>query len=185
MVACKYIFSIVQRPEKKSINFLLIFCNRLEKIKQLGFDIVPYLIYDSKNIDHRISLLKNTAQEKGYPIDGLVMTYNDISYGESLGMTGHHPKHSIAYKFYDDIYPTRLLDVEWTIGKTGTLTPTAVFEPIEIEGSTVKRASLHNISIMKKILKIPFKGQYIEVCKHNMIIPGVVKAKDEKGEWII
>lgn len=162
-----------------------IFCNRLEKIKQLGFDIVPYLIYDSKNIDHRISLLKNTAQEKGYPIDGLVMTYNDISYGESLGMTGHHPKHSIAYKFYDDIYPTRLLDVEWTIGKTGTLTPTAVFEPIEIEGSTVKRASLHNISIMKKILKIPFKGQYIEVCKHNMIIPGVVKAKDEKGEWII
>ncbi len=148
------------------------FCNRLEKIKHLGFDIVPYLIYDSNNINHRIELLKNVAKEKGYPIDGLVMTYNDISYGESLGMTGHHPKHSIAYKFYDDVYPTRLLDVEWTMGKTGTLTPTAVFEPVEIEGSTVERASLHNISIMKN-LGIVSKYQTIGVYKANMIIPQV------------
>ncbi len=148
------------------------FCNRLEKVKHLGFDIVPYLIYDSNNINHRIELLKNAAKEKGYPIDGLVMTYNDISYGESLGMTGHHPKHSLAYKFYDDVYSTKLLDVEWSIGKTGILTPTAVFEPIEIEGSTVERASLHNISIMKN-LGIVSKYQTIGVYKANMIIPQV------------
>ncbi len=156
------------------------FCNGLEKVKQLGFEIVPYLIYDSNNIDHRINLLKDVASEKGFPIDGLVLTYNDISYGESLGTTGHHPRHSIAYKFYDDVYPTRLLDVEWTMGKTGVLTPTAVFEPVEIEGSTVERSSLHNISIMKN-LGITSKYQTIGVYKANMVIPQIDYAEELYG----
>lgn len=121
-------------------------------------------------------LLKNTAKELEYPIDGLVMTYNDIAYGESLGTTGHHPKHSLAYKFYDDIYTTRLLDVEFTMGKTGILTPTAVFEPVEIDGTVVERASLHNLSIMRE-LGIEFIGQEINVYKANQIIPQIHSAK--------
>lgn len=153
------------------------FLFRLQFVKKLGFDIVPFYTYtnmssDSENLDEMIESLKRQAKWKEYPIDGLVMVYDDIAYGKSLGMTGHHPKHSLAYKFYDDIYPTKLLDVEFTMGKTGVLTPTAVFEPVEIDGSTVERASLHNISIMKK-LRITHKGQTVNVYKANQIIPQI------------
>lgn len=152
------------------------FAKKLEQVKELGFDIVPYLIYFEDTIENRIEILKNTARELGYPIDGLVITYNDIVYGESLGSTGHHPKHSLAFKFYDDIYPTKLLDVEFTIGKTGVLTPTAVFEPVEIDGTMVERASLHNLSVMRE-LGVEFIGQEINVYKANQIIPQVYSAE--------
>lgn len=137
-----------------------------------GFEVVPYVKYNSKtdNIEEKIEELKTIAKEKSLPIDGLVITYDNIEYGKSLGMTGHHPRHSLAYKFYDDIFPTKLLDVEFTMGKTGVLTPTAVFEPVEIDGSTVERASLHNLSIMKE-LGIIHKGQTVNVYKANQIIP--------------
>lgn len=137
-----------------------------------GFEVVPYVKYNSQtdNIEEKIEELKTIAKEKSLPIDGLVITYDNIEYGKSLGMTGHHPKHSLAFKFYDDIYPTKLLDVEFTMGKTGVLTPTAVFEPVEIDGSTVERASLHNLSIMKE-LGITHKGQTVNVYKANQIIP--------------
>ncbi len=143
-----------------------------------GFEVVPYEKYNSSKDDINVIIekLKTIAKEKSLPIDGLVITYDNIEYGKSLGMTGHHPKHSLAYKFYDDVYSTKLLDVEWSIGKTGILTPTAVFEPIEIEGSTVERASLHNISVMKN-LDIISKYQTIGVYKSNMIIPQVDYAK--------
>ncbi|MBD5487308.1 MAG: NAD-dependent DNA ligase LigA [Lachnospiraceae bacterium] len=142
--------------------------------EELGFEIVPYVLVKGfeSHYNEYIKYLKDTATKNNFPIDGLVMTYNDITYGESLGTTGHHPKHSIAYKFYDDIYPTRLLDVEFTMGKTGILTPTAVFEPVEIDGTIVERASLHNLSIMKE-LGIASKYQEIGVYKANMIIPQV------------
>lgn len=162
----------------KSDNSILF---RLNYIKDLGFDIVPFYSYtncssDKENINNMIISLHDRAKYLGYPIDGLVVTYDDISYGESLGTTGHHPKHSLAYKFYDDIYPTRLLDVEYTMGKTGVLTPTAVFEPVEIDGTMVERASLHNISIMKS-LGIVSKYQEIGVYKANMIIPQIEYAE--------
>ncbi len=162
----------------KSDNSILF---RLNYIKDLGFDIVPFYSYtncssDKENINNMIISLQDRAKYLGYPIDGLVVTYDDISYGESLGTTGHHPKHSLAYKFYDDIYPTRLLDVEFTMGKTGVLTPTAVFELVEIDGTMVERASLHNISIMKS-LGIVSKYQEIGVYKANMIIPQIEYAE--------
>ena len=163
-------------PKIEDSKYDKYFAKKLEQVKELGFDIVPYIIYFEDTVENRVALLKNTAKELGYPIDGLVMTYNDISYGESLGTTGHHPKHSLAYKFYDDIYPTRLLDVEFTMGKTGVLTPTAVFEPVEIDGTMVERASLHNISIMKS-LGIVSKYQEIGVYKANMIIPQIKYAE--------
>lgn len=162
----------------KSDNSILF---RLNYIRDLGFDIVPFYSYtncssDKENINNMIISLQDRAKYLGYPIDGLVVTYDDILYGESLGTTGHHPKHSLAYKFYDDIYPTRLLDVEFTMGKTGVLTPTAVFEPVEIDGTMVERASLHNISIMKS-LGIVSKYQEIGVYKANMIIPQIEYAE--------
>lgn len=143
-----------------------------------GFEVVPFVKYNSKtdNIEEKIEELRTIAKEKSYPIDGLVITYDSIEYGKSLGMTGHHPKYSLAYKFYDDIYSTRLLDVEFTMGKTGVLTPTAIFEPVEIEGTMVERASLHNISIMKS-LGIMSKYQEVGVYKANMIIPQIEYAE--------
>ena len=145
--------------------------HKLNELCYYNFDVVPYiLLNENRNIEEDIDVLKSIAKEKSYPIDGLVCSYCNIAYGESLGKTGHHPRHSLAFKFYDDIYPTKLLDVEFTMGKTGILTPTAVFEPVEIEGSTVERASLHNLSIMKE-LGITHKGQTVNVYKANQVIP--------------
>lgn len=136
-----------------------------------GFEVVPFVKYNSKtdNIEEKIKELKSIAKEKSYPIDGLVITYNSIEYGKSLGMTGHHPKHSLAYKFYDEEVTTTLKDIEWSMGKTGELTPVAIFDEVELEGTTVSRASLHNISICKD-LKLGV-GDEITVYKANQIIP--------------
>lgn len=161
-----------------SLLFRLIF------VKELGFDVVPLLTYasntsDYENLEKMVDSLKNRAETSGFPIDGLVMAMNDIEYGESLGMTGHHPKHSIAFKFYDEEVTTTLRDVEWTIGKTGILTPTAVFEPVELEGTTVERASLHNISIMESLYPMGcwYEGLKVDVYKANQIIPQISKVE--------
>lgn len=150
---------------------------------QYGFEVVPYVKYNSStdNIEKKIEELKTIAKEKSLPIDGLVITYNNVEYGKSLGITGHHPKHSLAFKFYDDIYPTELLDVEFTMGKTGVLTPTAVFKPVEIDGSTVERASLHNLSVMKE-LGITHKGQIVNVYKANQVIPQIDSVEEDDVE---
>ena len=153
------------------------FLQRLENAKQLGFDIVPHLfVYERKNdttkyLEKDIEYLKEKASKLSYPIDGMVITYNDIDYGLSLGVTDKFPRHSCAFKFYDEEYEATLKDVEWTIGKSGQLTPTAVFEPVEIDGTEVSRASLHNVSIFKGFdLHV---GDTITVYKSNMIIPQV------------
>ena len=152
------------------------FLHRLIYAKDLGFETVPLFTYtnesnDKENLPDMIESLKSKANRYGYPIDGLVSTYNDIKYGESLGLTGHHPKHSIAFKFYDEEFETVLKDLEWTMGKIGSLTPTAVFEPVEIDGTVVERASLHNMSIFKE-LELSY-GDTITVFKANQIIPQV------------
>lgn len=150
------------------------FYDRLACLYDLGFEIVPSYCMShvtNEELDWRINDLKEDARQFGYPIDGLVLTFNDVAYGESLGMTGHHPKHSIAYKFYDEENVTKLLDVEWSMGKTGDLCPVAIFEPVEIDGSTVSRASLHNISICRN-LQIGI-GDEITVYKANAIIPQI------------
>ena len=147
---------------------------------RLGFEVVPYVKYNSKidNIEEKIEELKVIAEERAYPIDGLVITYDNIEYGKSLGMTGHHPRHSFAFKFYDDVYEIELLDVEFTMGKTGVLTPTAIFKPVEIDGTVVERASLHNLSIMKE-LGISHKGQVVNVYKANQIIPQIASVEPD------
>ena len=163
----------------------------LNKAKRLGFTVVPYvyLWHDQSNeldteelcniFEQQIQELKNIANTLGYPIDGLVLTYDDIQYGKSFGMTGHHPRHSIAYKFYDEEEVSRLRDIEWSMGKTGQLTPVAIFDPVEIEGTTVNRASLHNVSIFKN-LKFGI-GDEITVYKANAIIPQIRENLTKSG----
>ena len=154
--------------------------NKLDTINDYGFIVVPY-IYGSVFASDIVNILQQTASNYFYPIDGIVFKFNDIKYGKSLGETAHHFKNAIAYKFYDETYPTELLDIEWGMGRTGTLTPVAVFKPVDIDGSVVERASLHNITVMYETLgDIPHRFQKVEVFKSNMIIPQIAEADKEK-----
>ena len=148
--------------------------DKLLLLGDYGFTVVPYCAYD--NYDRDIDELKNMAEIFGYPIDGVVFKFDDVEYGRSLGKTAHHFKNAMAYKFYDEEYETELLDIEWSIGRTGILTPIAVFKTVEIDGTEISRASLHNISIMREVLFIPYVGQKLWISKRNMIIPQVEKA---------
>lgn len=152
------------------------FINRLQYASDLGFDTVPFLPIrgncNAEFINIVVEQLRKRAKEKSFPIDGLVATYNDITYGESLGMTGHHPKHSIAFKFAEDSAETVLREIEWSMGKTGSLTPVAIFDSVDLAGTSVSRASLHNISIMKE-LNISI-GSTVTVVKKNEIIPQII-----------
>ena len=131
----------------------------------------------TKSLEDGIEIIKSWAAYYFIPIDGVVVRYDDEEYSASLGNTAHHPRGALAFKFYDEIYSSRLLDIEWTMGRLGTLTPVAVFEPIEIEGAVVSRANLHNISIMNELLgDKPYQGQPIEVYRSNMIIPQIYSA---------
>ena len=163
------------------------FYSRLIRMANWGFDIVPIApipleIQNNKQILDCINVMKNWAKKEGYPIDGCVFGYDDIAYGESLGATGHHLRSQLAFKFYDEEYETTLRDIEWGMGKTGTLTPIAIFNPVDIDGTEVSRASLSNISVMYDTLGTPFIGQTVYVTKRNMIIPKIERA--EKKEHV-
>lgn len=147
------------------------FISKLEKLNTLGFKVVPWT--SSFDLDSKDFLI-DKAKELGYPIDGLVGRFEDISYGQSLGETAHHSKAAFAFKFFDETYPTHLINIEWTMGRTGVLTPVAVFEPIEIDNAIIERASLHNISIMEQLNEgIAHKGDILYIYRANMIIPQV------------
>lgn len=152
------------------------FLKKLVMTEKQGFTVVPWTSsfdWDAKEF------LIDKAKECGYPIDGLVGRFDDIKYGESLGTTSHHSNAAYAFKFYDELVESTLRDVEWTLGRTSVLTPTAVFDPVEIEGSEVSRASLHNVSIMKSLGLT--KNCTIRVFKANQIIPQVDSA-DKDGD---
>ena len=153
---------------------------KLLKLNILGFTVVPFMAGEY-SIDDTISTIKSIAQEAGYPIDGIVYKYDIISEYEAAGKTDHHFKGGLAYKFYDEEYETTLKDVEWTMGRTGVLTPVALLEPINIDGSEVSRASLHNISIMDE-LGIRYQDTKVMVYKANMIIPQISRALPYEGE---
>ena len=153
--------------------------DNLNEAKELNFDVVPHWFatnLDSKNLQSNLDFVFDYASENGYPTDGIVFKFNDIEYGKSLGNTSHHFRNGIAYKRKDEECKTELLDIEWSCGKTGILTPVAIFKPVELEGTTVERASLSNVSIMEETLGIPFKGEEIFISKRNMIIPKVERA---------
>lgn len=149
---------------------------KLLEAEKLGFNIVPCELlklkhYKDEEIQNKIDNFISLAAEKHLPQDGVVFKFEDVEYGKSLGSTEHHNRNGVAFKVKNDSVETTLKDIEFTMGKTGVLTPTAVFEPVEIEGSTVERASLHNISVMRELMPRPFKGQKIGVFKANLIIP--------------
>lgn len=152
--------------------------SKLKFLDTLNIERVPFLI--RKRFDESlIEILKIHAEFLGYPIDGLVVKYNDCIEYEACGRTDHHFKGGMAFKFKDEEYETYLLDIEWSMGRTGQLTPIAVFNPVDTGDSIIERASLHNVSVMKDLLWRPYKGQSLMVCKMNDIIPQVVSAGRE------
>lgn len=153
--------------------------SKMQLLQEFGFTAVPYST--EGEIDQQIEKIQNQCKELGYPIDGVVFKYDFCRAYEEAGRTDHHFKGGLAYKFYDEEYETTLKYIEWTMGRTGILTPVAVFEPIEIDGSTVERASLHNVSIFKE-MKLRYQGQSIEVFKANKIIPQIAKVHEYTEE---
>ena len=157
---------------------------RIETLTDLGFTTVPYLYgFDVKHaFDYMEEIdpdnLDNFVYDHDvYPTDGYVFKFNDVEYGNSLGQTDHHFKNAIALKLYDETYSTTLKAIEWTMGRTGVLTPIAIFEPLDIDGSIVERASLHNVNIMTDLLgECPYINEPIEIYKANQIIPQVAAA---------
>ncbi|MCJ7965811.1 hypothetical protein MT487_01830 [Lachnospiraceae bacterium NSJ-171] len=163
------------------------FYKRLLNAQNLGFDVVPcynITINEFNQLQTHIDNFINIAEKENLPQDGVVFKFDDVEYGKSLGNTSHHFRNGIAYKIFNDSVETKLVDIEWTMGKTGILTPTAVFKPIEIYNTIVSRASLSNLTILKQTMGKPFVGQKIFVSKRNMIIPKIESAKDERGVLI-
>lgn len=144
---------------------------QLNWLRNQGFDVVEFKEVNSQNIEETVLWFEQHIGENDFPSDGLVLIYDDIAYGESLGTTAKFPRDSIAFKWKDEVKETKLLDIEWSASRTGLINPVAIFEPVELEGTTVSRASLHNISIMESLeLGI---GDTIGVYKANMIIPQI------------
>lgn len=157
----------------------LLLSDKLYDLNKLGF-LTVLLVTGLKGPveEQHIEMLKNDAKMLGYPIDGLVFKFNSLEYSKTLGETAHHFKNAMAYKFYDETYETELQDIEWSMGRTGVLTPVAIFDTIDMDGSEVSRASLHNLSIMEEILgQVPYRGQKLQVFKSNMIIPQIYSAE--------
>ena len=144
-----------------------------------GFDVVEHHPVDRKTVDGEVKWFAEHISENDVPSDGLVLIYDDIAYGESLGTTAKFPRDSFAFKWADEIRETTLLEIEWSPSRTGLINPVAIFEPVELEGTTVSRASVHNISIMEELeLGV---GDTIQVYKANMIIPQIAENLTRSG----
>lgn len=147
--------------------------NQFLFLKEQGFTVVDYMPVTPDNILEAIEAFAKRIETYDIPSDGLVLTYEDIAYGEALGRTAKFPRHSIAFKWQDEIRETVLKEIEWSASRTGLINPVAIFEPVELEGTTVSRASVHNISMVRS-LKLGI-GDRITVYKANMIIPQIAE----------
>lgn len=158
---------------------------KLGLISKLGFESVFNMEVGAADPEIIIQIIKSISQNYGYPIDGIVLKIDDYDKRMAEEGTSHHLGGAIAYKFYDEEYVSYMKGIDWTMGRTGDLTPVAVFEPIDMDGSTVERASLHNISIMKELFNddVPFVGQEVKVFKANMIIPQIASAQKINPEF--
>lgn len=163
-----FAFSLV---EAEGVDFKGSRHEQLDWLKKQGFDVVFYKCVNKNNIIETIDWFENTITENDFPSDGLVLIYDDIEYGASLGNTSKFPRDAIAFKWRDQIAETVLEKIEWNASRTGLINPVAIFRPVELEGTTVSRASVHNISVMRT-LKLGI-GDKITVYKANMIIPQI------------
>ncbi|HCT65066.1 MAG TPA: DNA ligase (NAD(+)) LigA [Lachnospiraceae bacterium] len=156
---------------------------QLDWLTSLGFDVVEHIVVTSKTIENTVVEFEEKIKDNDFASDGLVLTFNSISYGKGLGETSKFPKDSIAFKWADETAETILRDIDWSTSRTGLINPVAVFDPVELEGTTVNRASVHNLSIMKELqLGI---GDKIKVYKANMIIPQIAENITKKGNMKI
>ena len=149
-------------------------------LKDQGFDVVEYRVVTRDTLDEAMEYFSGQVAKNDFPSDGLVALYDDIAYGDSLGTTAKFPRNSYAFKWKDEVRETTLKEIEWSPSRTGLINPVAVFQPVELEGTTVSRASVHNISIMKELqLGI---GDKIQVYKANMIIPQIAENLTRSGK---
>ena len=171
-----YAFSLVKAD---GIDFKNSRKEQFEWLKTQGFEVVEYHEVTKETLPETVKMYSETIAENDTPSDGLVLLYDDIAYGQSLGRTAKFPRDSIAFKWADEIQETKLLYIEWSASRTGLINPVAVFEPVELEGTTVSRASVHNISIMEA-LELG-AGDRITVYKANMIIPQIADNLTRSG----
>lgn len=144
-----------------------------------GFDVVEHYEVTADTVEEKVAFFAKKIEKNDFPSDGLVLVYDDIAYGQSLGTTAKFPRDSFAFKWADEIRETKLSEIEWSPSRTGLINPVAIFEPVELEGTTVSRASVHNISIMEELeLGI---GDRIQVYKANMIIPQIAENLTRSG----
>lgn len=171
-----YAFTLVQAD---GVDFQNSRACQMEWLKSQGFTTVEYYMVTRDTVEDEVAKFSSKISENDFPSDGLVLTYDDIAYGRSLGRTTKFPRDSFAFKWQDEIRETVLREIEWSPSRTGLINPVAIFDPVELEGTTVSRASVHNISIMEELeLGI---GDRIEVYKANMIIPQIAENLTRSG----
>ena len=173
---CFYAFSLVKA---EGVDFANSRQQQMEWLKDQGFEVVEYRVVTSDTLDEAMEYFATQIEHNDFPSDGLVALYDDIAYGDSLGRTAKFPRNAFAFKWADEMAETTLEEIEWSPSRTGLINPVAIFTPVELEGSTVSRASVHNISIMRKLeLGI---GDRIKVYKANMIIPQIGENLTKSG----
>ena len=171
-----YAFSLVQADDVEFHNSRAF---QMEWLKEQGFETVEFKEVTRDTIEEEVIKFSEKIAENDFPSDGLVLVYDDIAYGRSLGQTSKFPRDSFAFKWADEIQKTELLEIEWSPSRTGLINPVAIFKPVQLEGTTVSRASVHNISIMEELeLGV---GDTIEVYKANMIIPQIAQNLTRSG----
>ena len=171
-----YAFTLVKA---EGVDFHNSRAYQLDWLADQGFEVVEHYPVTADELEERVAYFAEKIKENDFPSDGLVLVYDDIAYGQSLGRTAKFPRDSFAFKWADEIKETHLLEIEWSPSRTGLINPVAIFEPVELEGTTVSRASVHNLSIMEELeLGI---GDTIEVYKANMIIPQIARNLTRSG----
>lgn len=171
-----YAFSLVKAED---VDFQNSRYKQLDWLKEQGFEVVEHHMTDAGQIEESVEWFSKNIVENDFPSDGLVLVYDDIAYGQSLGSTAKFPRDSFAFKWADEIRETTLTEIEWSPSRTGLINPVAIFEPVELEGTTVSRASVHNVSIMEELqLGI---GDTVQVYKANMIIPQIAENLTRSG----
>ena len=173
---CFYAFTLVKA---EGVDFNNSRSAQLEWLRSMGFDVVYYEHVTRENVASSVISFAGMVTENDLPSDGLVLTFEDIAYGKSLGRTAKFPRDSIAFKWNDELGETTLKEIEWSPSRTGLINPVAIFEPVQLEGTTVSRASVHNLSILDT-LKLGI-GDKITVYKANMIIPQVAENLTKSG----
>ncbi len=174
-----FAFTLVSARMGEEVPNLPTRMEQMQWLREQGFETVEECLVTAETVEGAVKEFAEKIEKNDFPSDGLVLTYNDIAYGISLGRTSKFPRHSIAFKWRDELRETKLLEIEWSPSRTGLINPVAIFEPVELEGTSVSRASLHNISIMEGLeLGI---GDIVTVYKANMIIPQIADNLTRSG----